>query len=137
VSLTAVEYFEKADRALSAARLLLENSEIEGACNRAYYAMFDAAQAALMASGVSVPEAATKTHRGLIGAFGLHLVKSKQIASEFGGAINKVERLRRLADYTGELIELEDAMWAVQQAEAFVSAMRAAFMRKRDPLLGE
>ena len=52
--MTAEEYMLKAQRALSAARLLLDNSEIEGACNRAYYAMFDAAQAALLTSGVTV-----------------------------------------------------------------------------------
>ena len=125
--MTAEEYMLKAQRALSAARLLLDNSEIEGACNRAYYAMFDAAQAALLTSGVTVA-AVTKTHRGLIGTFGIHLIKTNRVPSEFGSSINKVERLRRLADYTGEPITLDDALWAVQQAESFVAAMRAVFM---------
>ena len=44
------ELFEKAIRAVSSARLLLASGDADGACNRAYYAMFDAARAALLAS---------------------------------------------------------------------------------------
>lgn len=42
------DYDEKAICALASARLLLANGDIEGACNRAYSAMFDAAHAALL-----------------------------------------------------------------------------------------
>jgi uncharacterized protein (UPF0332 family) len=38
---------QKAARALDSARLLLDAGDTDGACNRAYYAMFDAARAAL------------------------------------------------------------------------------------------
>lgn len=48
------DYDEKAIRALASARLLLANGDIEGACNRAYYAMFDAAHAALLRSGALI-----------------------------------------------------------------------------------
>ena len=48
----AQSYCRKADAALSAARLLLEAKDGDGACNRAYYAMFDAAHAILFALGV-------------------------------------------------------------------------------------
>ncbi|MBL8510379.1 MAG: HEPN domain-containing protein, partial [Betaproteobacteria bacterium] len=40
----------KADRACQSAHMLLASGDVEGACNRAYYAMFDAARAALLAS---------------------------------------------------------------------------------------
>lgn len=125
MSITAHDYMQKAERAVSGARLLLANDDVEGACSRAYYAMFDAAHAALLFSGVAAPQ--SKTHSQLIGAFGLHLVKSHRIASELGSAINKVERLRRLADYTGDPIGIEEAAWAVEQAERFVSAIRTEF----------
>ena len=46
---TPAKYLIKAERALHAARLLNAAGEIEGACNRAYYAMYDAAHAALLA----------------------------------------------------------------------------------------
>jgi len=38
-------YMQKAQRALDEARLLLGAQKAEGACNRAYYAMHDAAHA--------------------------------------------------------------------------------------------
>ena len=131
--MNALEYMGKSTRALAAARLLLAEGDVEGACNRAYYAMFDAAHAALIAAGAaSAEDAAAKTHRGLIGAFGLHLVKPGHIAAGFGSALNKVERLRRLADYMGEPISMVDAVWAVDQAGAFVDAMRSNFMPVAD-----
>jgi uncharacterized protein (UPF0332 family) len=40
----------KAETALSSARALLDIGDVDGAVNRAYYAMFDAARAALMKS---------------------------------------------------------------------------------------
>ena len=46
---TPEKYLAKAERALRAAQLLSQAGEIEGACNRAYYAMYDAAHAALLA----------------------------------------------------------------------------------------
>jgi uncharacterized protein (UPF0332 family) len=119
---------------LSGARLLLSGGDAEGACNRAYFAMFDAAHAALLATNPAIPEASTKTHHGLISAFGKYLVLGKHVESEFGGALNKVERLCRLADYIGDPVSLEDAAWAVAQVEAFVDAMRSKFMTpKGDP----
>ena len=52
--LTPIALMAKADRACSSARTLLDLGDVDGACNRAYYAMFDAARAALLASGSSV-----------------------------------------------------------------------------------
>ncbi|MDZ7585784.1 MAG: HEPN domain-containing protein [Thiobacillus sp.] len=40
----------KAVRACASARILLDLNDVDGACNRAYYAMFDSARAALLAS---------------------------------------------------------------------------------------
>ena len=48
----AKELFGKALIAASSAQILLDAGDVDGACNRAYYAMFDAARAALLASGL-------------------------------------------------------------------------------------
>ena len=117
------DYLAKARRAMLSARLLLEAGDAEGACNRAYYAMFDAAQAALLHSGAPLNPARTKTHQGLITAFGLHMVKTGRMSVDLGKALNQVERVRLLADYTGEQIDAERARWAVEQAEAFLVAV--------------
>jgi uncharacterized protein (UPF0332 family) len=124
MSMTAGDYIAKAGRALEEARVLLDAGGFEGACNRAYYAMFDAAHAALLVAGVTVPDASPKTHRSLIASFGLNLVKVGMIEPELGSALNKVERLRKLADYTGETVTDEDARWAVDQAGALVDTVR-------------
>ena len=49
---TATERLERARRALESADLLLAAADFEGAVNRAYYAMFYAAHAALAQQGV-------------------------------------------------------------------------------------
>ena len=89
--------------------------------------MFDAAQAALMvfAAEAEATQSSLKTHRGLIAAFGKYLVLGGYIAVEFGASLNKVERLRLLADYTGDPVSMEDATWAVAQAAAFIAAVRS------------
>lgn len=117
----------KADQACKSARVLLDLGDADGACNRAYYAMFDAARAALLASG-AVKGDIGKTHRGLINAFSEHLVKDGPISKEMGRSLKRAEEIRVVADYTGDLIELSDAREIVGQAETFVLAMRNAFL---------
>jgi uncharacterized protein (UPF0332 family) len=119
---TPAKYLIKAERALRAARLLIEAGEIEGACNRAYYAMYDAAHAALLAEN-KADFKITKTHSGLIAAFGLHIVSTNKISRDLGRSFNEVEQLRLLADYTGEEITSEQVYSAVKKAETFVAAI--------------
>lgn len=118
---------QKANTALLSAKLLLQSGDIDGACNRAYYAMFDAARAALMAFQKSNEVLSIKTHSGLITSFSLQLVKPGAIDLELGKALNKVEDLRLIGDYKADLITLEQASWAVQQAEIFLLAIRKRF----------
>ena len=118
----------KAERAAVSAKLLLDAGDLDGACNRAYYAMFDAARAALLASGAPIESEVARTHSGLIAAFSLHMVKSGRVPVELGRTLNRVEQIRLIADYKGDAVESEQAVWAVQQAAVFVKAMRAGFM---------
>lgn len=113
----------KAARAAESALLLLRDGDIDGACNRAYYAMFDAARAALLASGAE-PEG-IRTHGGLIAAFGLRLVKTGRIDRSLGHTLNRAHEIRLVADYTGDLVAYDLAMWVVEQAARFVDAMHA------------
>ena len=124
---TPGNYITKAERALSAAQLLLRAEDADGACSRAYYAMFDAAHAALLAAGHETPDAMIKTHHTLIAEFGKKLVQGGQIEAHFGRALNKAEDLRLLADYSVELMPLVEAQWMVEQAEAFVAAIKEKF----------
>ena len=119
-------FMRKAERALTGARLLLEAGDLEGASSRAYYAMFDAARAALvtvrpdLAGGI-------KTHRGLIGAFGEHVVLSGHVDAALGRTLNQAEKLRLMADYLGDPLTLDDARWAVSEAEQFLAEIGRCF----------
>lgn len=124
----------KAVRAAMSARLLLEAGDADGASNRAYFAMFDAARAGLTASRSTVDPEVARTHNGLIAAFSLHLVKTGRVALDLGRALNKVEEIRLIADYKGDPVDYEHAAWAVQQAEAFVQAIMTEFMPDFHPL---
>jgi uncharacterized protein (UPF0332 family) len=120
-------YFAKAEAALSGARLLLSSHDTDGACSRAYYAMFDAAHAALFALGVEQIAAPIKTHIGLVAQFGQRVVLAGHMSADHGEALNRVQRFRQLADYSGDPISPENAKLAVEQAEAFVAAVRLRF----------
>ena len=71
----------KAEKALSAARLLAKAKDADGACNRAYYAMFDAAHAALFALGVEGLTRQIKTHHGLVARFGQEVIAAGRLPS--------------------------------------------------------
>ena len=122
----------KAGTALSSSRLLLQSGDADGSCNRANYAMFDAARAALMAFQESDEVLRIKTHSGLISNFSLQLVKPGLIDIELGKALNKVEDLRLIADYKGEEITLENAAWAVEQAATFLASVRITFFNNEN-----
>lgn len=91
----------KADTACSSARSLLDLGDVNGASNRAYYAMFDAARAALLASGAPIEPDFGRTHSGLIGAFGNYLVKNGPVSRDMGRLLNRAHEIRQIADYKG------------------------------------
>jgi uncharacterized protein (UPF0332 family) len=114
----------KAENALASANLLSDAGDIDGACNRAYYAMFDAAKAVLLATVPTIDPQIGKTHNGLISAFGLHMVKTGLVSVDLGRALNRAQNIRQIADYTGDVIEPEDVLTLLQQASEFVQALK-------------
>jgi len=126
-SALAASYIRKAERALTSARTLLKTKDSEGVCNRAYYAMFDAAHAALWAAGAREDGSIIKTHNGLVAAFGEGAVKSGAMAPEHGRALAHVLKTRLLADYTADAPNIDDARETVALAETFVAAVKEKF----------
>jgi len=120
----AQDLMAKAVQAAASARVLLDTGDADGACNRAYYAMFDAARAVLLAAGHDVG----KTHKGVLNAFSDRFVKNDTLPKEMGRLLKHAETFRYVADYEGGPVELSDATDMVEQAETFVSAVRAKFM---------
>lgn len=128
--MSPTDLIAKAERAMASAKLLRDAGDVDGVCNRAYYAMFDAAKAALLKSVPDIDPAIGKTHSGLISAFGLHMVKTGFVPVEFGRAFNRAHDIRQVADYTGDLIESADVDWLLQQAAAFVALIKVNFVLK-------
>ncbi len=122
---SAPDYFAKAERALEGARALLAIGDAEGACSRAYYAVFDAAHAALIAEGFGDAVAGIKTHNGLLAYFSKELVRTERVVIAFGKTLNQVQRLRLAADYFHDPVSPADAAWAVERAEEFLRAVAA------------
>ena len=112
--------FAKSVQALASAKILLDSGDADGACNRAYYAMFDAARAALLSCGHEVG----KTHKGILNIFSEHLVKSGCLPKEMGRTLKQAETRRYIADYDGNPVQIGDAKQMVEQAETFISAIQ-------------
>lgn len=114
----------KAVQAAASARILLDTGDTDGACNRAYYAMFDAARAALLATGAELG----KTHKGILNAFGDRLIKSGHLPKETGRLLKQAETFRYVADYAGDAVDLRDAQEMVERAAMFVAAIRSELL---------
>ena len=115
----------KAAQAAEPGRTLLTSGDADGACNRAYYAMFDAARAALRVAGHDVG----KTHRGVLNAFNDLLVKDGPMPKEAGRLLKHAEAFRYVADYSDNAVNLADARNMVEQAESFVMTVRSILAR--------
>ena len=113
----------KASVALNSAQLLLEAGDVDGACNRIYYAMFDAARAALLVTDVPTGASAVRTHSGLINAFGQFIVTAGHIPVEHGRALNRLHELRLIADYRGDSVEPNLVRKALLDGKSFLTAI--------------
>ncbi len=118
-------FLQKAEIGLRSAKLLLEAGDPDGACSRAYYAMYDAARATLEWAGAVPDRGEFKTHHGLIAAFSLHLVKPGHFPAEPGRAIQRAQTVRQVADYEASPVPHSDAMETVSAAENFVAVATA------------
>jgi uncharacterized protein (UPF0332 family) len=112
---------DKAREAARSSRVLLEAADPNGAVNRAYYAMFHVARAAL---GDIDPELAiTKRHATVIGRFARYMVKERGLDAELGRAFSLAFDLRIIADYHQESVDPADAREVIQGMETFLEAV--------------
>ena len=88
----------RAQKALRAARLLLEQGLHEDAVSRAYYAVLHAAKAALITVGEQ-----PKSHDGVRVLFGLRLVNSGLVEKEYARILTAEQEDREIGDYETEI----------------------------------
>lgn len=117
------ELIVRARRSATSAQLLFDAGDLSGACNRAYYAMFDAARAALLAGDDPVKSEVIKTHSGLIAAFSLHLVEPGHIPAQYGRSLRQADQIRLIADYSDAEVDRETGASAIEQANHFIDAV--------------
>ena len=114
------DLLNRARQAAQSARTLLSSGDLNGAVNRAYYAMFYGAHAALEHRGVEI---ASSKHGTLVGRFGEHLVKTGVLPRALGASLNAMLQLRQRADYGSGEVARADVQRSLSEAEAFVAAI--------------
>lgn len=117
---TILAQLSKAEDKLNVARELLEKDYLDDAISRAYYAMFHAASATLLAEGIEI-----KSHSGLKTMFGLRLIKTGKIDKRYAKILDKLKDERENGDY--DIItsfDREDAEKDVKEAELFLIEMK-------------
>lgn len=86
--------YGKARRALRTARLSLDDGDADGSINRAYYAAFYMASAALELVGEN-----PRTHKGTQARFWKRFVETGRFPSDVGGLLSHAQEQREKADY--------------------------------------
>ena len=125
-----MSFGEMAAEAVRSARVLLELGDHRGAINRGYYAIFNAARAALNAIQPGLGDA--KKHKTIISRFSQHLVQTSAVDARLGRILTKTFDARIAADYEHAPIEREGAATIVASAEDFVSEI-ARYLKSRTP----
>ncbi len=119
--MTPERRLDRARDRLREARIQLDNDLYDVACNRAYYAAFEAALSILTAQGLSLP----KTHSGVNSQFHQRIVKTGLIDQDIGASLSKIEYKRLMADYMDEAVDVGGAGEAVEMATKFVAAVES------------
>jgi uncharacterized protein (UPF0332 family) len=116
-------WLEKAVQSLRTAEANLAACDSDAACNRAYYAMYYAARAALIAADFQ-QLAMAKTHSGLISAFNEKMIKTGLIAKNYGRNLGIESNRRLVSDYEGVQLSADEAALAIANATEFVGALK-------------
>ena len=115
-------YWGKALDAAQAARLLLRSGSYDGAANRAYYAMFNAARAALEArTDLKVED--IRRHSAVIQLFSLHVIKPGLVPAGLGADLNEAFQARAVADYATISVPAEDARELLELMDQMLEAI--------------
>ncbi len=126
-------YWDRAIEAAQTARRNRDEGDVNGACNRAYYAVFYAIQALFSASGESL---AVKTHASVLRLFHERFIASGSLPGELARALTGIQNLRSKADYTQPGIsegEAADAISAMEDVLERVGQLLRDREKERNP----
>jgi uncharacterized protein (UPF0332 family) len=116
-------FLDKARESLSGAESEFVNARYNNTANRAYYAMFQAAIAALQQAGIR-PTGDEWSHRFAPSQFDGVLINRRHLyPTELRGMLNETMGIRLSADYDEEPVTPSEARRAVRNSRTFVSAI--------------
>jgi len=113
--------WKKATSDAASAEVLMAAGYTNGAVNRAYYAMFNAAKVALAA--IDPKLAAVRTHASIIRRFGKHIVEARGFDRSLGRVFSQTEVARLTADYEEESVDATTARSILDEAHRFLAAV--------------
>lgn len=116
------EFIAEARERLRVARAAVESEAFSAAASLAYYAMLNAARAAL-----SEEDRYAKTHSGTWHLFREAFVGSGRFDATLASRAERTQELRLGADYEAQHVAAEDAEDTVDLAERFVAAVEALY----------
>lgn len=113
-------HFERAAECTEDARILLENNRFAAAVTRAYYAMFHAATAALLARDIR-----RSSHHALLAAFGQNFIKTGELDEALYRHLREAFERRQQTDYEAIVrVDREATALLIDRAITFVDACR-------------
>jgi uncharacterized protein (UPF0332 family) len=116
-------FLEKALESLAGAESEFMNERFNNTANRAYYAVFHAAVAALRVAGIH-PAGDAWSHEFVPSRFdGVLINRRHQYATALRGTLNRNMGVRLSADYDEEPVTRTEASRALNRSRAFVDAI--------------
>ena len=119
-------YLEKAAESLAGAESELANGRYNNCANRAYYACFQAAIAALLRSGIRTPSpSGHRSHEFVWAQFAGELINRRKLyASDLRDTFERVHTWREIADYRPDRVTQVQATRAVRRGNQLGQAVR-------------
>ena len=119
----------KSQQYLRSAAVLLEVGDYDSCASRAYFAMFYAAQAALLTTGATV-----KSRRSVRSAFVERFVEGGRFPQRAADVLHEAYKIQETADYAQRIVVDEsDAEQTLSEAEAFIGSIDALVRRQQQP----
>jgi uncharacterized protein (UPF0332 family) len=120
-------YLRKAEDSLTGAESEFANGRYDNCANRAYYACFQAAIAALLREGIRPPGQAARWGHDFVQArfVGDLMNRRRMYPAQMREALFRGMELRQTADYKTERVSAIQASRQVARARAFVDAIIA------------
>ncbi|MCP4112145.1 MAG: HEPN domain-containing protein [Desulfobacteraceae bacterium] len=117
------EFFQKAKENLMVAKMGFEYKCYNASANRAYFATFQAAIAALDDKGLLTK--GRNDHKWIQSEFSEKLIKRRKVyPAKIKSYLMKMQMLRNMADYEHEFVPKKDAAEQIRRAEEMIGFIR-------------